>query len=346
MAEKLDIEALLEPIDPDSPCGEGLDEFFFDPAFSALNQLAQGKEEQVMGDEVIPAEEPDWRAIRKTSLEMFDRVHSLRVAVLLTKALCNREGLPGLRDGLELVSAMLDRYWDDVEPLIDEGDATERLNTLAEIAQEQGLIRQVKQVQLVASPAIGKFSVRDYLVATDKLKPLEGQELPTLTVIKQALMDRDLDELTSLIEELDASVKTVESIEATFNGKVAAQYLIDLAPFSKLLAGVRPIVQEVLERRGVAVESSDEGASEEDRAVVRESQVAAGEINSREDVVRMLDRITEYYNRNEPSSPVPLLVQRAKRLVSADFMAIIKDVASDGVKQADLLLGGDDENGN
>ena len=58
----------------------------------------------------------------------------------------------------------------------------------------------------------------------------------------------------------------------------------------------------------------------------------------------MLDRITEYYNRNEPSSPVPLLVQRAKRLVSADFMAIIKDIASDGAKQADLLLGTRDDN--
>jgi type VI secretion system protein ImpA len=90
------------------------------------------------------------------------------------------------------------------------------------------------------------------------------------------------------------------------------------------------------------VESSDSGEAAQTSAASGSDPVrpaASGEIQSREDVVRMLDRITEYYNKNEPSSPVPLLLQRAKRLVSADFMSIIKDIASDGAQQADLLLG-------
>src|SRR5439155_26871758 len=46
------------------------------------------------------------------------------------------------------------------------------------------------------------------------------------------------------------------------------------------------------------------------------SAAAPGEIRSPQDVVAALDRICFYYDRNEPSSPVPLLLQCARRLVS------------------------------
>ena len=42
----------------------------------------------------------------------------------------------------------------------------------------------------------------------------------------------------------------------------------------------------------------------------------SGEIRSRDDAMRVLDRVSEYFRKNEPSSPVPLLLQRAKRLIS------------------------------
>ncbi len=37
-----------------------------------------------------------------------------------------------------------------------------------------------------------------------------------------------------------------------------------------------------------------------------------------------------YYARQEPSRPVPILLTRAKRLVGADFMTIMKDMAPQG----------------
>jgi len=341
MAESLDIEKLTAPVDEENPCGEGLDDLVFDPDYAELDRLAQGKPEKVMGDEVIAAEEPDWRAVREKSLALFERVRSLRVAVFLTKASCARDGIPGMVQGLAIVRGLLDRYWDQVEPLIDDGDATERLHTVAEIASEQGLLRLIRQSELVSSPAIGTYTIRDYLIATDKLTAGKDEDAATLTSINQALMDCELDDLQQMIVNIDDAVETAGAIETQFNQNVASQYLIDLDPFTKLFAEIRPALQEVLGRRGVVVEGAGTQETGEEPGAGA-SAPASGEIRSREDVVRMLDRITEYYNRNEPSSPVPLLVQRAKRLVSADFMAIIKDIASDGAKQADRLLGSGD----
>jgi len=342
MSELLDLDKLNAALDDDHPCGEGLEDFVFDPEYAELERLARGKEEQVMGDETIPAEEPDWRAVHDKALALFERVRSLRVGVLLTKALCARQGLEGLCAGMALLDRLQEDWWDEVEPLLDDGDATERLHTLAELASEQGLLPLIRQAELVASPAIGRYSIRDYLVATDKLTARKDEETPTLTAINQALMDCDLDALQATLARIDEATELAGRIETRFNQKVSTTELIDLDPFTRLFADVRPALGEVLGRRGIAVEVSD---ADEAQAGVEGPAAAAlpGEIRSRDDVVRMLDRITEYYNRHEPSSPVPLLVQRAKRLVSADFMAIIKDVASDGYKQADLLLGGPED---
>ena len=339
----INIEALTAPLSEEYPCGDALEDFVFDPDYAEVDRISQGKEEQVMGDEVIEAEEPDWREVLDKSLSLFERVRSVRLAVLITKALCVRQGLGGMRQGLELVHSLLEKYWDQVEPLIDDGDATERLHTVGELATGQGLIRLVREVELVASPAIGRFTVRDYFVATDRLQPKANEEPATLTSINQAMMDCELDQLKETLENIQQAIELLGQIEALFNKSVSSQYMIDLDPMSKLLAGLQSPIQEALGRRGIAVGDA-EAAEPATVSAPAAAPPVAGQIATREDVVRMLDRVTEYYNRNEPSSPVPLLLQRAKRLVSADFMAIIKDVASDGMQQADLLLGSKDDN--
>ncbi len=71
-----------------------------------------------------------------------------------------------------------------------------------------------------------------------------------------------------------------------------------------------------------------------------------GAINSPEDVTRMLDHIMDYYARCEPSSPLPILLERAKRLVNADFLTIIEDMAKEGldeVRQIGGLKSDDDD---
>lgn len=342
MSELLDIERLLKPVSEEHPCGEDLDDFVFSSEYSELERLAQGREEHVMGDEVIPAEEPDWRAVREKSQELFDQAKSLRVAVLLTKALTVREGLAGATAGFDLTRRLLEQYWDQLDPLIDEGDATERMHTLGELGSTEGFIRLLRRTELVASAAIGKFTIRDYLIAGDFLQAPEGEEAPQMSAINQALMDIDLEDLQSILGHLDQLVDHAKAIETVFNGNVEAADQLALDEVFRLGRDVRPVLQDALERRGVATGAAPEGG--EGKAGQAGAQVSApvavpGEINTREDAIKMLDRVTEYFNKNEPSSPVPLLVQRAKRLVSQDFTSILKDLAPGGIKELEIVSG-------
>ena len=66
-------------------------------------------------------------------------------------------------------------------------------------------------------------------------------------------------------------------------------------------------------------------------------------LTSRDDAIRALDAAAEFFRRNEPSSPIPLFLDRAKRLVSKDFLEVLADVAPDALPQAKSAGGIRDE---
>jgi type VI secretion system protein ImpA len=64
-----------------------------------------------------------------------------------------------------------------------------------------------------------------------------------------------------------------------------------------------------------------------------------GTIQSRQDVIRLLDQICEYYARTEPSSPLPLLLRRARRLAEMDFLQIVDELTPAMRAQLEPIVG-------
>lgn len=53
---------------------------------------------------------------------------------------------------------------------------------------------------------------------------------------------------------------------------------------------------------------------------------AIGEVATRQEAVALLDDVGVYYRSREPSSPIPLLTDRARGLVERDFLYLLKDL--------------------
>jgi hypothetical protein len=64
----------------------------------------------------------------------------------------------------------------------------------------------------------------------------------------------------------------------------------------------------------------------------------AGRVESREDVVKALDAIADYYRRREPTSPVPAALQRVREWVNLDFLALLEDIAPNSLDEAKRVL--------
>ncbi|MFO0902434.1 MAG: type VI secretion system protein TssA [Pirellulales bacterium] len=67
------------------------------------------------------------------------------------------------------------------------------------------------------------------------------------------------------------------------------------------------------------------------------------EITSRDNAIKALDRVCQYFEKFEPSSPLPLLLRRAKRLSTKSFLEILKDISPGGLDQAQTLGGTDNQ---
>lgn len=334
----IDIDSLTSELSPESISGENLE---YDPAFQEMELASQGKPEQQMGDSVVPAEEPNWRDLRDKSLAVLARSHDLRAGVQLSRALLQTDGMPGLRDGLRLIHVLLDQRWATVHPELDaddDDDPTMRLNALAALGGQETTVNVLREAPLVSSRALGRFSLRDVLVASGQMDGSE-REGADLVTIDAAFIDCDLDELQATADAVNESADTLREVEGLLAERVGAGMVPDFEAVNESLRQARQILAERLSRRGVVVTGGEEAdAGGEAQAA---PQAIAGEINSREDVARMLDKICDYFARHEPSSPVPLLLQRAKRLSAKNFMEIMRDMAPEGLSQAELITGVD-----
>ena len=67
--------------------------------------------------------------------------------------------------------------------------------------------------------------------------------------------------------------------------------------------------------------------------------VAVGAIRSRQDAERALDAVADFFRANEPSSPIPLLLDRAKRLVAKDFLEVLAELAPEALGPAKAASG-------
>lgn len=340
----IDTESLLTPITDDAPCGRDLE---YEPAFLALQELARGKAEQVIGDEVRAAQEPSWPEVREAAQKLFGSTKDLRVAGLLHLSLIKSEGVAGAEGGLGLIRAMLERYWDHVYPLLDaddDNDPTFRVNSLLAGLVSDEALNALRNAPLVESRQFGRHSLRGHRIATGSIKLSDDSIDPAqeLGRMEAAFGDAPLESLTAVARLVSAAADHLNAIQHVLLDK-ADGIPDDLKPLSVDLREMKTLLDNQLTRRGVgAAEDGAGDAAQAEGATAGEGasqQSLTGVIRTRTDVLTTLDKICDYYAKVEPSSPVPLLLQRARRLVNKDFMEILRDLTPSGMTEAEVIVG-------
>lgn len=345
----IDGDALVEPVDPDSPSGDDLE---YDPDFLELERAAQGKPEQQFGSTVIPAEEPDWRNVQTLALGLLARTKDIRVVAHLARAMLHQSGLVGFGEGLGLLRRLLETQWATVHPQLDpedDDDPTMRINALVAIQDSATVLRPLRETPLARAPGIGGVSLRDILIARGEMPaPADVEPMPQAT-IEAVFGGADADTLQTAAEAAREAAADLTGIEQFLGEQVGTHQAPDLSPLGRTLRDIDRTLAEQLRRRGLsdgageqplpAVDAAD--GMEQGAAPVRPAgaQGFTGEIRNRADVLRALDQIVRYYEAQEPSSPVPLLLQRARKLVPMSFLEALTDLAPDGLPQIQVIGG-------
>jgi type VI secretion system protein ImpA len=123
------------------------------------------------------------------------------------------------------------------------------------------------------------------------------------------------------------------AIQAVILDRVGADRTIELKPLAQSLENLLEVCDTAL---GVP------------SGAVREPEVQTlgairpgigGEISTRQEAVRVLDLVCGYLERHEPSNPAPLFIRRAQRLMTKNFVDIVKDLLPDSLSNLEKLAG-------
>ncbi len=347
MAE-FDIQSLLSEVSAEAPCGEDIS---YDQSYLALENLVRPKASGggVLGGEET-AEEPSWREVREKSSELLKRSKNLRVVMYFTLALLKLEGIPGLRDGLFLLHELLERFWDHIYPQLDpddEYDPLERINILQSLSptsvSEQDPMKfkqRLSEVPLCNSARMGKFSLRDIQIAKGEIAVSgdEGAKGPEMSVIDAAFQDTVTDELQATSRATEEAIEHLTAITAVFSKRASQGQTPDVSGSQAVLGNIHKCVRGYLAKRGHGI-TEDEGAVATGGGEEKGGISLTGEIRSSREAVLAIEKACRYFERHEPSSPVPMLLRRAQRLVSKSFLEVIEDVCPDAMNRIETIGG-------
>ncbi len=347
----LDSDAPLPDISPDEPSGPNLE---FDADFTEFERLCVGKPEQQYGTTVVPAEEPDWKLVVQAGWQLLDRTYDLRVFAQMAVARLQREGVVGFAATLALARQALETRWESVHPQLDpedDNDPTLRANALLAVASPVRVLRVLRNLPLARSPRAGIVTWRDISITNGTVEVEADYEKLTEAVISAAFRDTDAALLVALRGAIASSIESATAIPAAFDAGSGYGTGPDFTDLAKLLREMLHMVDRY------ATVAAPEAAEPEEAAAAGPEPATAGSaparasapapvsiatlgpLTNRVDAMRLLELVIEYYERHEPSSPLPLLIARARRLADKNFMDLLRDLAPEGLSQAERIAG-------
>jgi type VI secretion system protein ImpA len=332
MAIESELDSLVAPLTADNPCGASLEDTQLLASFDAYHLFGQ----------TVQFPDTDWRAVKSASLDAMGQSKDLRLLAHFAAASLRVDGWNGFLGTLSVAAAWIKNHWDAVYPRVDE-DAILRKNALSCLSDRMAIVDGMRRTPIIENRQLGRYALRDIELATGKLTPTEADTtVPTESEFNAALTALPIEELQPLEQKFATAVADMQAIDGAMREYGGAAASPDFDALTDTLGALRKVLREQLDLRGATGGEGEAGAESEGGAAGGGAR-AIGGIKSRQDAIRAIDTVAAFFRQNEPSSPVPILLDRAKNLVGKSFLDILLDVAPEGVASAKLAGGIKDE---
>jgi type VI secretion system protein ImpA len=350
----IDIDALSRPIDDNEPAGPDLEY----SSVAELDRFAAGTPGTIdpSTQELVGAEEPNWRRVAEQATELLGKTKDLRVAAWLTRAELANRGLPGLADGLKLIATLVETFWETLYPMLDrdEGDdPIERMNVLANLSPDpaqsygspstEALLRTLRGTVIVESREVGRFTVRDLDYVLGRMSPPAGQTVPAAGLLAAAWKTGDPAANQEKRDGISIGLAAIQAIVKLFSEHSGQRPNLDLLQQTLRRVGEFYTAQDAdasTEAAGAAGGDGEDGSDELGGAGAPGGKPPRSSgLASRADAVRILQQVAAFLRKSEPSSPAPMFIDRTVKLLQMDFTAIVKELMPDSRDRIEMLGG-------
>ena len=223
---------IFDPIPGDNPGGESLR---YAPIYDKIKEARRQDDDAPQGDWARERKVADWPLTIKLITEtLATKSKDLQLAAWLTEALLQREGIGGLKEGLDALRTLIERFWDNLYPEIEDGDAEFRATPLEWVGDRLG--QAIKRVPLTRG-GLDWFQYKESRAI--------GYEEDATNEDKRALREAGI---------ADGKV-TGEAFDTAFNGTPKAFYVSLEASYDATLESVDALGQICDEKFGDATPS-------------------------------------------------------------------------------------------
>lgn len=361
----LNIDALLTPIPGDNSAGQ--DKGISNEADDLKEARRSDDPTLAQGEWGKKIKEADWSKVENIALDVITtKSKDLQFAVWLVEAWTQKYQFDGLNQGLLFTRRLLEIFWDNLYPIIEDNDLSYRVAKLLWL--NDNLSSVIYSLPLCSGES-GKYSWHDIKQAreTDHLdrkdpeamkKAIAEGNLTQKNIIDKALIETSDD----LILENYELLKHCQQNFIDLNGVIDKLFVIKAIPSIQKETNVAPSLKELgsaidnvydfitgiaKDRRLIGIGhdmfNDDLGSNYEqtmsDKSVPEKRQAySKGTIQTREDALRVLSEVSLFFKRSEPHSPIYYLLDRAVRWGNMPLDQWLQEMINEGWNDLPTLL--------
>jgi len=318
MEPVIDLQVLLQPIPGENPAGADLS---YSQEFDDIKEARRADDDLPQDEWERKLKVAEWPKVVNLASELLaSRTKDLQLAAWLAEALTQTRSFAGLHGGLTLIRDLIEGYWDTLYPTLEDGVGMR--------AGKLGWLNSVLPPVIANLPLTGGGSdglaLRHWNEALEvenvaRRDPGAAQRLvledgkTSSETFNKSVSATPNDFYASLYQQMLSCKAILEELDQTVGNKLGDEAPA-LSGIRRVLDDVAGLVTRIAREKGILQAECDLSAEEQAGTPGPTGMpVQAGPVASRQDALRKLSEVAQYFRVHEPHSPVAFLVDRAVR---------------------------------
>ncbi|MDR2723605.1 MAG: type VI secretion system protein TssA [Holosporaceae bacterium] len=323
-----DLNELLMPISEKNKCGEYLK---YDYVYDQIKELRREDDPRLsQGVWKTEPKKANWLEVERLCSNLLrEKTKDLQIAIWLLESWTVTKRLGGFNQGVSLILALCEKFWDDIHPLIDmeNNNFISRLSPLYFLAEK--IQEKVVLIPLVESMdgLSGSYSLSDWMTAQHNFQTKNAKGL-SFKQLKKSILSTSIEFFQVLETEVELSTENLKKLNDFVDQKCSSDSPNFRGIFDCLSEIKRITSKNLQEKYFQMQENSTTSHVKHDDVEVIDKNLSSGKTTlpqaTIEQAYAALDEVAIFLEKAQPQSPAAPLIKIASALGKKNFQELLE----------------------
>jgi type VI secretion system protein ImpA len=357
----VDIDAVLAPVSEETPAGaDPRGDRKPDSLYYRVKDARNAARSEERGAVETGGATPEgWNTVASAAVELLaSGGKDLEVAAWLVEALVRTEGFAGLRDGIQIVTGIVEKYWETCFPELDEDGIEGKVTAVAGLSGSGAVGTLIQPLRLlpITRGDLASYSLWNYEQASEVQKIADANRRQaridagavSMEQFMQSVAETPATNFAATVALIEECLTAVGAMSAAFDA-VAGNDAPPVTALRELLQQASSSIRFFAADKLAVLSATDPVAGEEAPAEAGEAGKAGAAPSatprprtdgyaSRNDALNELTRLAGYFRKTEPQSPISYTLDEAVRRARLTLPELLTELSDDPAHVQRILL--------